>query len=266
MKIEYDEKKVQVSGPPKEPTPIKSAVEKVASDLIVPPKSDVTPTTTQLEREIRAGHITFALTSGVSDRTVFLSRIIALGIGSDESCVMEAPDFEPTPLRLWQDADERNRLLEITDKILADQKYIGSNFSNEAALKVFNGQRDVVEQHATDGKLADAPFVKSLQAIQDDFRARRLAAEKVWVALTQESAPLMRKAIDRAVSILHGALVYLEFIGREEAASFGMTWQPSPLWKAIAHTLVKFSLKKDPAPGVWVLPSHHLDGLLEIDL
>jgi hypothetical protein len=58
----------------------------------------------------------------------------------------------------------------------------------------------------------------------------------------------------------------LEFIGREEAASFGMTWQPSPLWKAIAHSLVKLSLKKDPAPGVWVLPSHHLDGLLEIDL
>jgi len=72
--------------------------------------------------------------------------------------------------------------------------------------------------------------------------------------------------LERAVAILHGALVYLEFIGREEAASFGITWKPSPLYLAIARTMVNFSLKKDPAPGASVLPTHHLDGLLEIDL
>jgi hypothetical protein len=267
MKIEYDESKVQVSGPPPEPKPLLSAKDKVAADVTVKTTPDLTPNTSKLMREIRNGHITFNLSgSDINDHSRFLFRAIALGLGSEDSAVMEAPNFEPQPLRLWPDADERNRLAEIERQITDDLKLVGERYSNAAALSVFHSQRDATEKAAHEGKLSEAPFQKSLDAIQNDFRQRRLAAEKVWASFTQEAAPVMRKAIDRAVFILHGALVYLEHLGHEEAASFGMTWQPSPLWKAIAHSLVKLSLKKDPAPGVWLLPSHHLDGLLEIDL
>jgi hypothetical protein len=265
----YDESLVKCSGVPPEPKPLLSAKEKVAADVIVPAKPDLTPTTSRLirEKDSESGHISLNLSgSDIADRPRFLFQAIGLGLGSEDSCVMEAPSFEPQPLRLWPDADERNWLLDVTQQIIDGNKFVGENYSNAAALAKFHGQRDDTERAAHEGKLNEAPFQKSLDAMQNDCRARRLAAEKVWVSLTAEAAPIMRKAIERTVSILHGALVYLEFIGREEAASFGMTWQPSPLWKAIAHTLVKFSLKKDPAPGVWVLPTHHLDGLLSIDL
>lgn len=270
--MKYDEKLVQVSGPPPEPTPILSAKEIALKDVNVNTKPDPHPTTTKLLKQIASDptHVDLdanGVQAAFADYKKYFQTIVNLGCGAEGSSIMEAPLYEEHPLRPWPDPDAKARLLEIETEIKDGHDYSAEHFSIAAAEKKFLGQGYNYDQAAHTGTLNDAPAMRSRSDIQQECNAKAAAMRKVWEKRTaEETTPICRAAFKRLCEIiLPNALMYLEVIGRDEATAFGLNWTPSMLWRAAAFTLIKFALKKDPAPGIYVLPSHHLDGLLEVD-
>jgi hypothetical protein len=117
---------------------------------------------------------------------------------------------------------------------------------------------------AEGGTFPEDLTTRSRDGVHEDFRARRQILGRKLSEITTAAFAIAGPVIARAEQVITDYMATLEESERGTAEQFGIAYEPSALWRALACATLRFASDRTPAHGASMQPRAMLAGLVTI--